>query len=236
MPPFRKSTSVGRRASTSCSIDALWPYATSGFAAWSISSSGSASSTIPCAAATALPSSTSPRDERGSVGSLADAAVGEAGQRADRVRRRVEDHLAPLRRTRVGDRGGRHPGPRARVGEPRDLVGAAGLRLERAERRVALHVPLHVAGLEQLAGREGRAADHARGRAPRSPPRCRRRSAPRRQRRRRTRAPWPRSPRPCASPSWRRCRSRRRGARRVGGRPRAADDLARSGQPQPVRR
>src|SRR5262249_6068631 len=60
MPPLRKSTSVGRRASTSCSIDALWSYATSGFAAWSIRSSGSASSTMPCAAATALPSSTIP--------------------------------------------------------------------------------------------------------------------------------------------------------------------------------
>ena len=60
IPPFRKSISVALRASTSCSIEALWPYATSGRAAWSISSSGSASSSMPCAAATALPSSTSP--------------------------------------------------------------------------------------------------------------------------------------------------------------------------------
>src|SRR3954449_7301448 len=59
IPPLRKSISVFRRASTSCSIDALWSYATSGRAAWSISSSGSASSSMPWAAATAFPSSTS---------------------------------------------------------------------------------------------------------------------------------------------------------------------------------
>src|SRR6266511_1112782 len=59
MPPLRKSTSVARRASTSCSIDALWSYATSFRAAWLIKSSGSASISMPCAAATAFPSSTS---------------------------------------------------------------------------------------------------------------------------------------------------------------------------------
>ena len=60
-------------------------------------------------------------------------AVREPGQRAERVRRRVEDHLAPLRPARVGDRVRRHPGARARVGEPLDLGDGAGLRLERPE-------------------------------------------------------------------------------------------------------
>ena len=62
---------------------------------------------------------------------------------------------------RVGDRVGRHPASRACVGEALDLVRARRSRLERPERRVALHVPLHDTGLEQLAGGERGAADHA---------------------------------------------------------------------------
>ena len=60
------------------------------------------------------------------------------------------------------DRLGRHPAARAGVGELLDLLRGCGLRLERPERRVALHVPLHDAGLEDLPGRKRRAADHAR--------------------------------------------------------------------------
>ncbi len=100
-------------------------------------------------------------DERAQVGALADAPVREARERAERIRGRVEDDLAPLRRARVGDGVGRHARPRAGVGQALDLVHRRRLRLERPERRVALDVPLHDAGLEQLAGREGRAADHA---------------------------------------------------------------------------
>ena len=102
-----------------------------------------------------------PGDERAQRRVLADAPVREAGERADRVRRRVEDQLPPLRAARVGDRLRRHPGAGARVGEALDLGERRRARLERAERRVALHVPLHVARLEDAAGRERRAADHA---------------------------------------------------------------------------
>ena len=102
-----------------------------------------------------------PGHERAQVGALADAAVREPRQRAERIRRRVEDHLAPLRAARVGDGVGRHPRARARVGETLDLVRRRGLRLERAERRVALHVPLDVTGREHAARRERGAADHA---------------------------------------------------------------------------
>ena len=63
--------------------------------------------------------------ERAQVGPLAHAAVREPGQRADRVRRGVEDDLAPLRRARVGDGRRRHPAARARVRKPLDLVARA---------------------------------------------------------------------------------------------------------------
>ena len=114
--------------------------------------------------------------ERPQVGPLADAPVREAGERAERIRGRVEDDLAPLRRSRIGDGVRRHARAGARIGQPLDLLGRRGLRLERPERRVALHVPLHDARLEHLAGRERRAADHAPDVARRAPPRCRRRS------------------------------------------------------------
>ena len=168
---------------------------------------------MPCAAATALPSSTSRETSRRSVGPLADAAVREPGERAERVRRRVEDHLAPLRAARVGDRVRRHAAARAGVGEPLDLLERRRRSLERAERRVALHVPLHDAGRDDLPGRERRAADHAldvrgehllvadpvlHGRDAAVGERVRGRGDRRRR---------------CASPSSRRCRSRTAAAR-----------------------
>ena len=162
MPPLRKSISVGRRASTSCSIDALWPYATSGRAAWSISCLRVGVEGDPLGGGDRLALVDEPGDERAEVGALADAAVREPGERADRVRRGVEDHLSPLRRARVGDRLGGMP-PRVQA-SARGSISAAceRARLERPESGVALHVPLHEAGLEQLAGRERRPADHAR--------------------------------------------------------------------------
>ena len=54
------------------------------------------------------------------------------------------------------------PAARAGVGEPLDLVRARRLRLERPQRRVSLHVPLHDAGLEDLPGGERRTADDPR--------------------------------------------------------------------------
>ena len=69
-----------------------------------------------------------PADEPAQVGALADAPVREPGERADRVRRGVEDHLAPLRAPGVLDGGRRHAAARAGVGEPLDLRrGVAGL-------------------------------------------------------------------------------------------------------------
>ena len=64
-------------------------------------------------------------DERAQVRALADAAVREPRQRAERVRRGVEDHLAPLRAARVGDGARRHARARARIGEALDLVERA---------------------------------------------------------------------------------------------------------------
>ena len=68
-----------------------------------------------------LPLVDEPRGERAQRRLLADAAVREPGERAERVRRRVEDHLAPLRPAGVGDRLRRHAGAGAGVGEPLDL-------------------------------------------------------------------------------------------------------------------
>ena len=82
-----------------------------------------------------------PADERAEVRPLAHAAVRQAGERADRVRRRVEDHLPPLRPARVGHRRRRHPAAGARVGQPLDLLRGRRARLERPEGRVALARP-----------------------------------------------------------------------------------------------
>jgi hypothetical protein len=66
-----------------------------------------------------------------------------------------------LRAPGVGDGVRRHACARARVGEAGDLVRGRRLRLERAEGRVALDVPLDVTRLDDVTGRERRAADHA---------------------------------------------------------------------------
>ena len=102
-----------------------------------------------------------PRDEGAEVGPLADTAVREARERADRVRRRVEDHLAPLAGACVVDRMSRHSRPRARVGEPLDGRHGNRPRLVRPERRVSFDVPLHDPRLEKLAGGERRSPDDA---------------------------------------------------------------------------
>ena len=130
-----------------------------------------------------------------------------------------------------------HPGPGAGVRERLDRGEVDRARLERPERRVALHVPLHDTGLEHLAGRERRSADHAvdvlgerllvahavhhgRDRAAVAGRRARSR----------------RSPDPHAWPSSRRSRTRRAGSRRVARRVRPPGDLARADEPEPVTR
>ena len=101
------------------------------------------------------------RDERAERTVLADAPMCEAGQRADRIRGCVEDHLAPLGAARVGHGGRGQAGAGTRLGEALDLFERRRPRLEGAERGVALDVPLHVAGLDDASRREGRPADHA---------------------------------------------------------------------------
>ena len=140
----------------------MWWYATSGFAAWSISVLGVGVELDPLRRGDRLSLVDETGDERAQVGPLADTAVRQAGERPDRVRRRVEDDLPPLRAAGVRDRLGRHAAARARLGEPFDLRGGRRLRLERAERRVAPHVPLNVAGFDDLPGGEGRAPYHPR--------------------------------------------------------------------------
>ena len=152
-------------------------------------------------------------DERPEIGTFADVSVGETREGADRVRGGVEDDLAPLCRTRVCDGAGRHTASRAGVRERSTCSIDGGGRLERRERRVTLHVPLHVPRFEQLAGRKRRPANHR--------PTCRasvssfptpfmteRRHRARkrmgRRRNRRLRRAWPWSPR---------CRSRRAAGR-----------------------
>ena len=197
-----------------------------------MSSSGSASSVMPCAVATALPSSTSALDHRAEVGPLAHAPVREAREGADRVRRRIEDDFAPLRTAGVrnGVRG--HACAGARVCEPLDLVSRRRARLERAERRVSLHVPLHDAGSQDLPCRKRRPADDApdvpRDRLFVSHAVLHRGDALRP----RTRAPSPSPRRPCASLSSPRSRSRTPA-------PRTASAVARTRpttSPAPVRR
>ena len=143
-----------------------------------MSRSGSSSSSMSCAAATALPSSTSLRHERAQVRPLADAAVRQAGERAERVRRGVEDHLAPLRAARVGDRvrrACRRACRRRRGARSRPAAPAAARTGRRSCRpsRPSARAP---------ARRRARPGTSCRGsrarRARRSPPRCRSRSAP----------------------------------------------------------
>ena len=191
---------------------------------------------MPCAAATALPSSTSPET---------------SARRSGRSQTRpcVRPVSAPIGFVDALKITLRHCGPRAsatacvgmpaaraRVGEPLDLGERRRLRLERAERRVALHVPLHVAGLEDLSGGERRAADHALDVRARAPPRCRCRSARSRRSRRRTRA---RSRAIAGSV----CiafvatmpKSHGGSSCRVGRRAQAPEHVARAREPQPVR-
>ena len=200
-----------------------------------MSSSGSASRTMPCAAATALPSSTSPLTSRRSAGSSQTRPCVSPVSAPTGFVAALKITLRHCAGPRVGDRGGRHAGSRAGLGETLDRLERRRLRLERAEGGVALDVPLHVTRLEQLAGREGRAADHAldmlgdrllvadpvldgRDRAVR---------------RRRARSPRP--PHRYASPWWRRCRRRRAAARRHRPSRAAGRALPRAGEPQPVR-
>src|SRR5207237_5486790 len=93
------------------------------------------------------------RGERAKIVALADAPMRQSGERTERVRRSVEDHLAPLRAASVGDRARRHPATSTGVGQQLDLLERCGTLLEGAERRVALHVPLQDAGLDDSYGR-----------------------------------------------------------------------------------
>ena len=116
-------------------------------------------------------------DQRAQVGPLADPPVREAGERAERVRGRVEDDLAPLRGPRVGDGVRRHAGARAGVGQALDLLGiVAGCGSKGPNVVSPLTSHCTTPGSSTLPGREGRAADHAPDVAARAPPRCRRRS------------------------------------------------------------
>ena len=192
---------------------------------------------MPCAAATALPSSTRPETSARRSRPLADAAVREPGERADRIRRRVEDHLAPLRAARVGDRARRHAAARARVGEPLDR--------RRTARGCGSYGPSVVSpftshctcpGSSDLPGGERRAADHALDVPRRAPPRSRARSARSRRSRSRTRA---RSRAIAGSV----CiafvatmpKSHGGSSCGVGRRAQPAEHLAGAGEPQPVR-
>src|SRR5207237_10309772 len=94
---------------------------------------------------------------------LADAPMREPGESADRVRRGVEDHLAPLGPAGVGDRLRGQAGTGAGLGEALDLLLRRRARLEGAERRVAPHLPADVSGLDEPPGRERRPADDALG-------------------------------------------------------------------------
>ena len=191
---------------------------------------------MPCAAATALPSSTSPRDERAQVGPLADAAVREPGERADRIRRRVEDHLAPLRP--------------ARVARPR----ASACRRACTRRRAAR--PPRTAPVAPRTARASCRPSRPTARAPGSTIFPAGNVVPRI-----TRSTWPASTSSLPSPfctvateplanacAVARDRSlgvhrlrrddaevARRELRRVGRRAQPADDVARAGEPQPVR-
>ena len=89
------------------------------------------------------------RDDGAEVRQLAEPPMGEPGERAHRLVVALK-HLPPLPGRRIGHRGARHAGAGARLGERRDRLDRDRPRLERAERRVALHVPLDDAGLEQL--------------------------------------------------------------------------------------
>ncbi len=155
---------------------------------------------MPCAAATAFPSSTRPVTSARRSRPLADAAVGEAGERADRIGGRVEDDLAPLRPARVLDRvrrASRRACMRRRAARPRRTASArrTGRTSCRPGRPTAR-------GPARAASRPGRSCRGSRARhARRSSPRCRARSEPSRRSRRRRRARSRRSPARCASPS-----------------------------------
>ena len=138
-PPLRTSTSVRRRASTSCSISAC-----GGRRPRSPPppSAGSWRSSTPSAAQTACASATSPSTSTRSAGSEHTRPDRQPGQRGERPGRGVEDHLV-------------HCGPRASArawqGRPaavsssavRDLVGRRGLGLERPEPGVPRRVVAH---------------------------------------------------------------------------------------------
>ena len=72
---------------------------------------------MPSDSATATPSATMPLISERVAPQLAEAPLREARQRAERVARGVEDQLGPLRAAGVGERLGRHPAARHRVGE-----------------------------------------------------------------------------------------------------------------------
>ena len=176
--------------------------------------SGSSSSSMSCAAATALPSSTSfVTSARRSGRSQTRPCVRPVSAPSGFVGR-VEDDLAPLRAAGVFDRAAsacRRACTRRRGA--RSPPRGAGCGSNGPKRRVALHVPVHVPRLDDVPGRETSCRGSRARRARRSPPRCRCRSARRRRRRRRTRARSRRRLRTCASPSSRRSRSRRAAAR-----------------------
>ena len=127
--------------------------------------------------------------------------------------------------------------PRVHASASRSISSArAGCGSNGPERRVALDVPLHDAGLEDLPRRERRAADDARDVPRRRPPRCRRRSAPSRPRRPRTRAPSQRS-RPSVCIAFVATIPKSHGGSAAASvvALRAPDDVARARQPEAVR-
>ena len=145
----------------------------------------------PCAPATAFPSSTSALTIARRSG-RSHAAVREPGERADGVRRGVEDDLAPLRRPGVRDR---------RVGMPPRVHASASAR-SRPHARAGSNGPSVVSPFTSHCTTPGSRIFPAGNVVPRMtrptcasrPPRCRRRSAPsprprpRTRRRRRDRA------------------------------------------------
>src|SRR5690349_13609425 len=145
MPPLSTSISVGRRASTSCSMLGLWSYASA--MASSTAFPGGRTGTIPARSQTASASATSastwPRRarsvQRGPIGSPVSAASGL---------------VAELKMTFV------HCGPRASASAC--VRSPPAPRLERPEPGVPGRVVPHYAGRHDRPGRDDAAADDPR--------------------------------------------------------------------------
>ena len=188
MPPFRKSTSVRPSGLDVLEHARLVPVGDLGLRCVVDQLLGVGVQDDPLRGCDGLALVDETRDERAERDVLADPPVRQARQSTDRVACRVEDHLAPLRGSRIVDRVRRHARARAGVGETLDLRARSRLaaRRARASCRPSRPTARRRARGPSQPGRSSRGSHVER--AARSPPRCRPRSAPTRRRRRRTRA------------------------------------------------